>query len=175
MNFPKYTVTNILELRERKKQTYTINTEWLYECIDLTYSPNSLHEYSWTKVDITLLLITTMDTISHRVLQHCSTGSMTITPLSYSILHDLRCLGCSIALALSHVKDTVIAYLVPLLIFSTKCGFSEPEVKNDSLPVKTINQTFNFNLKESINSYFLMTMYKWCLTLCMVWVWSRYF
>ena len=56
-----------------------------------------------------------------------------------SILHDFCWVGSLIALVLSHVNDTVIAYLVPLLIFSTKCVFSEPEVKNDSLPVRRID------------------------------------
>lgn len=37
-------------------------------------------------------------------------------------------------LVLSHVKETVIAYLVPVFTRSTKCGFSAPEVKADNRP-----------------------------------------
>ena len=42
--------------------------------------------------------------------------------------------GSLIACFGSHVKDTVMAYRVPLSTFSTKCRFSDPDVKKDKRP-----------------------------------------
>ena len=41
----------------------------------------------------------------------------------------------------SQVKDIVIAYRVPFFNFSTKCKFSAPDVKNETLPTKKMLTT----------------------------------
>lgn len=44
-------------------------------------------------------------------------------------------IGSEIAKFSSQVKGIVIAYRVPLVTFSTKCGCSCPDVKMETLPV----------------------------------------
>lgn len=47
--------------------------------------------------------------------------------------------GSLIACLASQVKETVMAYLVPLVTLSTLCKFSDPEVKAETRPGKEGN------------------------------------
>ena len=59
------------------------------------------------------------------------------TYLFYTCHQLLLCLGSDIDFSGSQVKDIVIAYRVPLFNFSTKCRFSAPDVKKETLPTKS--------------------------------------
>ena len=54
------------------------------------------------------------------------------------------------ALLGSQVNDTVMAYLTPSVSFSTKCGFSFPDVKNDSRPIGNIQEMYTTEFKAFI-------------------------